>query len=69
MNYSNSQRAGVILYLTALLFGAYVIAGTSVSFVKRISTNEKYNKLGTILKIVMGMAILLIGFYMFWLAF
>ena len=24
MNYSNSQRAGVILYLTALLFGAYV---------------------------------------------
>ena len=23
MNYSNSQRAGVILYLTALLFGAY----------------------------------------------
>ena len=40
-----------------------------MSFVKRISTNEKYNKLGTILKIVMGMAILLIGFYMFWLAF
>ena len=26
MNYSNSQRAGVILYLTALLFGGY---GTS----------------------------------------
>lgn len=25
MNYSNSQRAGVILYLTALLFGAYTI--------------------------------------------
>ena len=24
MNYSNSQRAGVILYLTALIFGAYV---------------------------------------------
>ena len=23
MNYSNSQRAGVILYLTALIFGAY----------------------------------------------
>ena len=23
MNYSNSQRAGVILYFTALLFGAY----------------------------------------------
>ena len=25
MNYSNSQRAGVILYLTALIFGAYGI--------------------------------------------
>ena len=25
MNYSNSQRAGVILYLTALIFGAYVL--------------------------------------------
>ena len=24
VNYSNSQRAGVILYLTALLFGAYL---------------------------------------------
>ncbi len=28
MNYSNSQRAGVILYFTALLFGAY---GTTIS--------------------------------------
>ena len=26
VNYSNSQRAGVILYLTALIFGAYDIA-------------------------------------------
>ena len=25
VNYSNSQRAGVILYLTAVLFGAYEI--------------------------------------------
>ena len=24
VNYSNSQRAGVILYLTALIFGAYL---------------------------------------------
>ena len=24
MNYSNSQRAGVILYLTALILGAYI---------------------------------------------
>ncbi len=26
MNYSNSQRAGVILYLTALIFGAYEVS-------------------------------------------
>lgn len=46
-----------------------VIAGTSISFVKKISNNEKYQKLGTVLKVIMGMVILLIGFYMFWLAF
>jgi len=27
VNYSNSQRAGVILYLTALIFGAYLEMG------------------------------------------
>lgn len=46
-----------------------IIAGTSIGFVKKISNNEKYNKLGTALKFVMGFAILLIGLYMFWLAF
>lgn len=45
-----------------------IIAGTSISFVKKISNNEKYNKLGTVLKFVMGLVILLIGLYMFWLA-
>lgn len=46
-----------------------VIAGTSISFVKKISNSEKHQKLGTVLKVIMGMVILLIGFYMFWLAF
>lgn len=46
-----------------------VVAGTSISFVKKISAGEKYDKLGAVLKAVMGAAILLIGFYMFWLAF
>lgn len=46
-----------------------IIAGTSISFVKKISNNEQYNKLGNVLKIVMGAVILLIGFYMLWLAF
>ncbi len=46
-----------------------IIAGTSVSFVKRINSNGNYNRFATVLKFVMGTAILLIGFYMFWLAF
>ena len=37
MNYSNSQRAGVILYLTALLFGGY---GVNVSHISNIETNK-----------------------------
>lgn len=46
-----------------------MIAGTSVGFVQKISSNESYNKAGKVLKAIMGAAILLIGFYMFWLAF
>lgn len=46
-----------------------VIAGTSIGFVGKISADEKYNKLGTVLKALMGTVIVLIGFYMFWLAF
>lgn len=46
-----------------------IVAGTSMSFVKKISGSEGYNTLGTVLKVVMGTAILLMGFYMFWLAF
>jgi hypothetical protein len=46
-----------------------VIAGTSTSFVRKLSANERYGKLGQVLKIVMGGVILLIGFYMFWLGF
>ena len=46
-----------------------MVAGTSVGFVQRISGNTRYNKAETVLKVIMGTAILLIGFYMFWLAF
>ena len=46
-----------------------VVAGTSVGFVQKLSASEKYGKASTILKIVMGSAILLIGFYMFYLGF
>lgn len=46
-----------------------MVAGTSISFVKKISGSEKYNTLSLVLKIGMGTGILLIGLYMFWLAF
>ncbi len=46
-----------------------IVAGTSIGFIQKINSNQKYQKAGTILKIVMGIVILLIGLYMFWLAF
>lgn len=44
-----------------------IIAGTSISFVQKLSSSEKYGKASTVLKIVMGSLILLIGFYLFYL--
>ena len=46
-----------------------VVAGTSVGFVQRLSESEKYGKLSNTLKIIMGLLILCIGFYMFYLGF
>ena len=46
-----------------------MIAGTSIGFVQKINSSEKYKTASTLLKILMGSAILLIGLYMFWLAF
>lgn len=46
-----------------------VVAGTSVGFVHKLSTSEKYGRASNILKIIMGIAILLIGLYMFYLGF
>ena len=46
-----------------------MVAGTSIIFVQRINESNKYKTVAAVLKYVMGAAILLIGFYMFWLAF
>ena len=62
---------GVLLLLlysagnTALV----VIAGTWVGFVSKISTSGKYGKFSIGLKYFMGIGVLLIGFYMFYLGF
>jgi len=46
-----------------------VVAGTSVGLVQKMMKGEKYGKLSIILKIAMGVIILAIGFYMFYLGF
>ena len=46
-----------------------MVAGTSVGFVQKINSSEKYQTASMVMKTVMGAAILLIGLYMFWLAF
>lgn len=46
-----------------------LIAGTSLGFVQKINGSEKYNRFSMIFKIVMGIAILGIALYMFYLGF
>lgn len=60
----------LLMFLYAVGHSALVmVAGTSVGFVQKINSSEKYKAVATGLKLVMGTAILLIGLYMFWLAF
>ena len=61
-----------ILLLLLYSFGhgiLAVVAGTSIGFVQKLSASETYGKASTVLKIMMGSLILLIGFYMFYLGF
>ena len=46
-----------------------LIAGTSIGLVKKLASSNRYGKFSKILKTVMGSAILLIAFYMFYLGF
>lgn len=46
-----------------------IIAGTSFGFVHKLSQSDKYGKAGKMMKISMGILILLIGLYMFYLGF
>lgn len=46
-----------------------VICGTSIGLVKKISGNEKFGKAANIIKVIMGILILLLAFYLFYLAF
>ncbi len=60
----------LLMLLYSLGHSALVIAaGTSFGFVQKINQNKRYQTTAKVLKIMMGTAILLIGLYMFWLAF
>ena len=60
----------LLLLLYSIGHGVLTIfAGTSVGFVRSMTQNEKYGKASQWMKWIMGAVILLIGFYMFYLAF
>jgi len=60
----------VLLLLYSVGHSALVIvAGTSIGFVKTMTTNNQYGTFSMVLRIVMGSVILLIAFYMFYLGF
>jgi len=67
-------KSGSIIWgiLLLLLYSAghsvvVIAAGTSVGFVKKLSASGRYGAFSKALKYLMGGAILLIGFYMFYL--
>lgn len=60
----------LLLFLYSLGHGVLaVIAGTSVGFVQKITSSDRYFSWSNTIKIVLGALILLIGFYMFYLGF
>jgi len=46
-----------------------IIAGTSIGFVQKLTSSKKYGRASLVLKAVLSVLILLIGFYMFYLGF
>ena len=62
---------GILLLLLYSLGHSFLvlIAGTSVGFVHKLSSSEKYGIASKILKLLMGLTIMLIAFYMFYLGF
>lgn len=62
---------GILLLLLYSIGHSFLvlIAGTSVGFVHKLSSSEKYGGTTKVLKIVMGSLIMLIALYMFYLGF
>lgn len=68
---SGNMIWGVFLLLLYALGHSFLIlvAGTSIGFVKKVTSSKKYGKFSNGLKMAMGSMILLIGLYMFYLGF
>ena len=68
---SGNVAWGVLLLLFYSIGHSFLIliAGTSIGFVKKITSSTKYGVFSKVLKYVMGGVILLIAFYMFYLGF
>ncbi|WP_315122374.1 cytochrome c biogenesis protein CcdA [uncultured Clostridium sp.] len=62
---------GILLLLLYSLGHSFLvlIAGTSVGFVRKLSSSKKYGMVSKVLKILMGLIIALIAFYMFYIGF
>jgi cytochrome c biogenesis protein CcdA len=66
----NILWGAVLLLLYSIGHGTLVIiAGTSIAFVRKLTSSKKYGFFSIILKYIMGLIILLLGFYMFYLGF
>lgn len=59
----------LLLFYAAGHSALSVVAGTSTGFAQRLTRDPKYGRLSQILKIVLGSLILLMGFYLLYLAF
>ena len=68
---SGNVAWGVLLLLLYSVGHSVLVlaAGTSVGFVRQLTASQRYGTFSKVLKIVMGAAILLIAFYMFYLGF
>ena len=62
---------GVVLLLFYSLGHSFLvlIAGTSVGFVQKLSSSGKYGAASKVLRVLMGVIIMLIAFYLFYLGF
>ncbi|BAE85930.1 cytochrome c biogenesis CcdA family protein [Desulfitobacterium hafniense] len=62
---------GIFLLILYSLGHSFLVllAGTSVGFAHKLTSNSKYGPLSKLLKIFMGLIVMCIGFYMFYLGF